>query len=161
MIPPLRERKDDLLDLAMHFLTRANRRTGKSITHIDESAHKLLMQHSWPGNIRELENIIERAVVLAEGNRITATDLPQDLLTPRRTFPQILDVKPRVATTVPPATPDWVPQEVSRRTSGTAHERQQLIEALARAKGNKARAARLLGLPRSTFCSKLKKHELE
>jgi transcriptional regulator with GAF, ATPase, and Fis domain len=161
-IPPLRERKDDLLDLAMHFLARANRRTGKSVTHIDESAHTLLMQHSWPGNIRELENLIERAVVLAEGNRITAAELPQDVLSPRRLPQQVVDVKPATAISRPEsAAPDWVPQEVSRRTSGTPQERQQLVQALARANGNKARAARLLGLPRSTFCSKLKKHDLE
>ena len=160
-LPPLRERKDDVLDLAMHFLTRANKRAGKSVTQIDQAAHRMLTQHSWPGNVRELENVIERAVVLAEGNRITPADLPQDVLSQSRRPQQVIDAKP--VGRPPEAGGDgdqWTLGEVSRRTSGTAEEREQLIQALERAGGNKARAARLLGLPRSTFCSKLDKHSL-
>ena len=159
-LPPLRERMEDLLDLAMDFLARANKRAGKAITQIDEAAHRQLMQHTWPGNVRELQNVIERAVVLAEGNRITPADLPQDVLLQSRLPRQVIEAKPHAAVANTGTDGLWAPGRVSRRTSGTAEEREQLIQALERASGNKARAARLLGLPRSTFCSKLDKHSL-
>lgn len=74
--PPLRERKEDLEPLAMHFLAKFSRRMKKQVDAITGDAMRLLSEYHWPGNIRELENIIERAVILARGNRITADLLP-------------------------------------------------------------------------------------
>src|SRR6185312_16012995 len=65
--PSLRERKEDIFELAVHFLGRHAERIGRSVGHIDEDAVEALIVHDWPGNIRELENVIERAVVLCEG----------------------------------------------------------------------------------------------
>src|SRR6188474_2625121 len=73
--PPLRERKEDILPLAMHFCRRFGSELKKRIDGLDNDAQKLLVRYNWPGNIRELENAIERAALLAEGSMITQGDL--------------------------------------------------------------------------------------
>src|SRR6185436_12426464 len=73
--PPLRERKDDILPLAMHFCRRFGSELKKRLDGLDNDAQKLLVRYNWPGNIRELENAIERAALLAESAMITQTDL--------------------------------------------------------------------------------------
>ena len=74
-MPPLRERKEDISALALTFLRRFCRELQKSVTRLDSGAEKLLQRYNWPGNIRELENSIERAVLLADGEFITKDDL--------------------------------------------------------------------------------------
>ncbi len=78
-IPPLRNRRDDIPLLAMHFLRTFNREFGKHITKIDDSFIKPLMNYSFPGNVRELQNIIERAVNMAEGDTLTEKHLPENV----------------------------------------------------------------------------------
>ena len=73
--PPLRERKDDILPLAMHFIRRFGSELKKRLDGLDNDAQKLLVRYNWPGNIRELENAIERAALLAESAIITSADL--------------------------------------------------------------------------------------
>jgi transcriptional regulator with GAF, ATPase, and Fis domain len=146
-LPPLRERFEDILELAVYFLRRAASRAGKRITKIEDEAIDVLTRYSWPGNIRELQNVIERAVVLAEGETVTVTDLPVDL---QNSGNPALPI--RQGSTHEPGP--------SRRDEDPLVERQSLIDALAKCGGNKARAARLLGLARSTYFSKLKKHGL-
>ena len=68
-MPPLRERKEDILPLAMHFIRRFGGELKKRLDGLDTDAQKLLMRYNWPGNIRELENAIERAALLAEARR--------------------------------------------------------------------------------------------
>ena len=172
-LPPLRERADDVYDLAFTFLHRAARRFGKPVTRIDDAALAVLSRYHWPGNIRELQNIIERAVVLTDGDAITIADLPAELA-PLRTVTTIgkripssperprltqRDDQPsrRITGISKPAT-----MPVNRVAASIADgtERDQLVAALQAADGNKAEAARALGLPRSTFFSKLKKHNL-
>lgn len=142
-LPPLRERFEDILELAVFFLRRAASRAGKRISKFEDGAIDLLTRYSWPGNIRELQNVIERAVVLAETETITIADLPLDL----QNAGAFTDLHPATAMPV-------------RTSDDTQDERQSLIDALDRCGGNKARAARLLGLARSTYFSKLKKHGL-
>ena len=74
-LPPLRERRQDILPLADFFLRRYSGDINKNIEGFEPQAAELLMDHKWPGNIRELENTIERAVIMAEGNRISRSDL--------------------------------------------------------------------------------------
>lgn len=158
-LPPLRERRDDLIELVFHFINRSAERTGKQIKRIEPEALAVLERHPWPGNIRELENAIERAVVLADGDSITMRELPTEMLnaesgirvtsTPSRFLP---------APGSDPA-PRALPGTVSRAVKDAA-EREQLEAALRSTGGNKAEAARQLGLPRSTFYSKLKKYHL-
>jgi len=73
--PPLRERKEDILPLAMHFCRRFGSELKKRVDGLDNDAQKLLVRYNWPGNIRELENAIERAALLAESAMITQADL--------------------------------------------------------------------------------------
>jgi DNA-binding NtrC family response regulator len=75
VLPPLRERKDDIPALVSHFIRKYAQRRKKEITSITEEAMKILLEHDWPGNIRELENVIERLVVLAEKDPIRGADL--------------------------------------------------------------------------------------
>jgi DNA-binding NtrC family response regulator len=76
-VPPLRERREDILPLARHFLAQFNRQFGKSFEAIDPGAEQVLLGYPWPGNIRELRNLFERIVLLSQGTRI----LPQHLTT--------------------------------------------------------------------------------
>ncbi|MCA9076675.1 MAG: sigma 54-interacting transcriptional regulator [Planctomycetaceae bacterium] len=158
-LPPLRERKDDILDLAMHFLAKANRRTNKHITQIDDAAIKALLDHPWPGNIRELENAIERSVVLTEGSKIMRSSLPDEVTTGRLLPRQVIDTKPNQLGFDPTVSRSFNAAASGREVKQQA-ERSDLMRALEAAGGNKAEAARLLGLPRSTFYSKLKKHNI-
>ena len=183
--PALRQRREDIFELALFFVNEHAERTGKILTHIEPEAVEMLMAYDWPGNCRELENVIERAVILADGPALTIDDLTPDVRLPgRRRF------RPRIAVAAGPLAGDNVAAASSdagstssparyqarSRSRGSepvtdeggeewnseylAYERQRLVEALNEAGGNKSVAARLLAMPRSTFCSKLKKHEI-
>lgn len=147
-LPPLRERLEDILELAVYFLRRAASRAGKRIVRFEDEALNLLTDYSWPGNIRELQNVVERAVVLAEGETISLADLPPDL---QAGLPE-----GRRITSDAALKRDFQNSD----NDDPLTERQALIEALEKCGGNKARAARLLGLARSTYFSKLKKFGL-
>jgi transcriptional regulator with GAF, ATPase, and Fis domain len=156
-MPPLRDRSEDILQLALHFLMRSTQKCGKRITHIDPEALAFLERYSWPGNVRELENVIERGVVLAESDRLTLHDLPSELMRANGRPLHIVETKPvRGRQNGSYADSPMVDSEGSE--IGAAWERETLVEALRKCSGNKAKAARLLGLPRSTYFSKLKKH---
>jgi transcriptional regulator with GAF, ATPase, and Fis domain len=161
--PALRERKEDIFELAVHFLNAHAQRMNKPVTHLDDSAVEALVAYDWPGNIRELENVIERAVVLADGPALTREDLPPEVRRPVRRRSRVA-----VALAAPasfargPVAASWdvSPGGNHDDPEFEAYERQRLIDALAEARQNKSEAARLLAMPRSTFFSKLKKHGL-
>ena len=135
-IPPLRERPDDLAELAEHFLRRVAVRARRKVTGFTPRALELLLAYRWPGNVRELENAIERATNLASGDVITEADLP-------------------AAVTV---TSEGVAQEPS---AGGDEERARLLNALERSRWNQSRAAELLGISRTTLWRKLREHRIE
>lgn len=147
-MPPLRERSDDIPELAAHFLKLYAARAGKEVPQLDDDALLALRAHVWPGNIRELENAIERAVVVADEGMIGLHDLPVEVS------------RGAVAET----SLEWVPIEsrgvLAERAERHRRERDSLVNALAAADGNKAEAARLLGMARSTLVSRLKKFGL-
>jgi transcriptional regulator with GAF, ATPase, and Fis domain len=174
-LPPLRERREDLPELVFYFLSRSARKSHKQIRQIDPAALEALEQHSWPGNIRELENVIERAVVLAESEIITLDDLPQELrkddtnskpnAAQRHKTPATTDLRPvrslarrtRIsAASVLETTGSQNPAETTPDLSPVEEER-LLRDALLKAGGNKAVAARSLRIPRSTFFSKCRR----
>jgi transcriptional regulator with GAF, ATPase, and Fis domain len=149
-VPSLRERAEDIPELAMFFIQQSSRRCRKNILQIDDDALALLKAFPWPGNIRQLENVIERAVVIAEGDVLTLRDMPAELFQgvsdwngERQPVQQPIEVD---AAAVP-----------SFRGDRDRFERAQLMRALADAGGNKAEAARILGIARSTLVSRLKK----
>ncbi len=156
-IPPLRERRDDLYALAVHFLRVASENSGKQVLRIDDDALAALKKHHWPGNIRELQNAIERAVVLAEGNTVFPSDLPNELTEP--IGPTLTSPLTTRTDNQPAVTPSHI--AVARKTVLAKDEEEgALRNALETCNGNKAEAARMLGIPRSTFFSKLKKYNI-
>jgi transcriptional regulator with GAF, ATPase, and Fis domain len=150
-VPPLRERIEDIAELSLHFLRVYAQRSGKEMNGIDDDAMMRLKSYSWPGNIRQLENVIERAVVISEGPIVLLDDLPDELL----------DVTAEKETPIAESDGAWSSGMSSivqsARTERERREREQLVRALAAADGNKAVAARALGVARSTLVSRLKR----
>lgn len=141
-IPPLRDRKEDVLELANHFISRFNREFNLNIRLLDSEVSGLFESYPWPGNVRELENVIERAFNLVEGNRIELQHLPQYLVKQKETQ------KPSGEDKTLPALLESV-------------EKEALIEALDKTGGNKLRAAKLLGISRAWLYKKIKQYEIE
>ena len=137
-IPPLRERRGDIPVLAMHFLSRAAHQMRKAISEIAPDAFERLLAHDYPGNVRELENLMERGVALAQGAAITGELLPNGLGVRKR---------PESAAAGDPATPILPLAEV---------ERQHILKALAHTGGNRSSAAKLLGIDRVSLWRKLR-----
>jgi transcriptional regulator with GAF, ATPase, and Fis domain len=165
-LPPLRERPEDLAELVFCFLSRYAQRMKKQIRQIQPEALAVLEAHRWPGNIRELENVIERAVVLAESDVIGLDDLPEEMRRAVQLEKRAPGTGRSAATVIPSLT---TVRAVARRGPGdpagetptalsAADEEAQLRAALKAADGNKAVAARSLNLPRSTFFSRCRKY---
>ncbi|MBN8625901.1 MAG: sigma 54-interacting transcriptional regulator [Planctomycetes bacterium] len=170
--PSLRERPEDIFELSLHFLRGYAKQLGKAPTRIEEEALDVLTRYAWPGNIRQLENAIERAVVLAENDAIRVEDLPPEIVAAVRDVTPIALPRGRISTKREPATASrllrsaTVVETVATAPAGLADEldlleRERISEALVRAGGNKAEAARSLGIPRSTLFSKLRKYGLD
>jgi len=145
-LPPLRERGDDVLLLAQHFVRTLGAQMGKGDLTLSRDACELLRRHPWPGNIRELQNAIERSLITSEGTLITAAHLA-------------IPAAPAPAPTPPAAAPHpAVP--FSTPCSLDEMERHAIMDALQRARGNKARAAAHLGLSRFQLYNRLKRYQI-
>jgi transcriptional regulator with PAS, ATPase and Fis domain len=142
-LPPLRERKEDIPELVAYFLAR-RRGAGPRPHRMTPSALMRLDSYHWPGNIRELENVIERAAILSDGQEIQVRDLPSlDVPhVPEAALDQTRPLKERVGEAV------------------RAVERQAILEALQAEAGSPTRAAKRLGISRASFYNKLKEHEI-
>jgi len=155
-LPPLRERGDDVLLLAEHFLDRFRVRYGKEVRTIDAQAQALLLQYEWPGNVRELSHVIERAVLWSRGPVLGA-----ELLSGMSRAP---DAPPGAGATdegrgAPP--PFAAPGAPPGRVGLMEWERAMIEQALREAGGNQTRAAQRLGISRDTLRYRLKKFGLE
>ncbi len=137
VLPPLRERRDDIPALVEHFLT--NRQLGKVRCQVDPDAMRAVLSYDWPGNIRELANVLERAQILAEDNIITLDDLPENMLL------------------IAPSA------ETSEADPLNLHEmeRRGVRVALEKANGNKVHAAKALGISRRSLYRLIEKYHLE
>jgi two-component system NtrC family response regulator/two-component system response regulator HydG len=138
-VPPLREHREDIPVLVEYFLKQYGSRMGKRMTGVEPAAMQLLMQHDYPGNVRELENVVERAVVLCRGERIGVEDLPETVGAGRRE-------------------PEWI--EVAPGTPLATVERMCLLETLKMVGGNKRKAAELLGISEKSVYNKLQRYGL-
>jgi Nif-specific regulatory protein len=136
-LPPLRERKDDIMLLADHFLEKYARQNGKRITRISTPAIEMLTRYHWPGNIRELENCVERAVLLCEDDVIRSEHLPPSL--------QMIDKRD---TTAQPSFTEIIANK----------ERELIVDALKKCGGQQRRAARELGLTERILGYKIHKY---
>jgi Nif-specific regulatory protein len=139
-VPPLRERKSDILLLADHFLEKFSREHGKQVRRISTPAIDMLVSYHWPGNVRELANVIERAVVVCDANVVHGHHLPPTLQTAE------------ASGTAPTLTLQQTLEAV---------ERDVLQDALKSARGNRAKAARLLGATERVFNYRVRKHGID
>ena len=140
-IPPLRDRKDDIPLLVQTFLTEFNRLNGKAVRAVDHEAMYVLEHYPWPGNIRELRNVIERATILADGEFVELKHLPPTLVTKGEESLPTLTIAP--GTTV---------DEVERRL---------ILMTLEHTRNNKTRAAEVLGISLKTLHNKLNRMKEE
>ena len=138
-LPPLRERKEDIPGLANHFLSLYREKNKKDIKEISPKALDLLIRYDWPGNIRELENCLERAVIVARGELIAPVDLP----------PSIQSLPPGKGDAEIPFPVGLSLQEA---------EKALILKTLEDAAGNRSRAAEILGINRRTLQMKLKEY---
>ena len=150
-VPPLRQRVEDIPELAQHFLELYAAKLGKPVRLLDDDALVAMKSHPWPGNVRQLENVIERAVVVADGGVIGLDALPAEIRNPPPDAGISLDDM---------SLPELAEAFHADRDERDRRQREQLVRALASAGGNKAVAARALGLARSTLLSRLRKHGL-
>jgi len=131
-LPPLRERREDIPDLANFFMKRFTLETKKNFNEINQAALDSLLAYNWPGNVRELANVIERAVVLGRGPKMTVEDLPATIASSDSLEPSVGSYSQNIE----------------------AYRRQVILKALSEAQGNRAAAAKALGLQR-TYLSRL------
>jgi transcriptional regulator with PAS, ATPase and Fis domain len=142
-VPPLRERKEDIPFLAMHFVKKLAKDLGSSVEQISPAAMDRLVAYSWPGNVRELENTIERSMVLAGGNLLEPDDIRiENIRQPAAAITQQQALLPEGVTLE-----QW--------------EQNMIREAMRRANGNKSQAARILGLTRNALRYRLSQMGLE
>ncbi len=139
-VPPLRDRKADLLLLADHFLEKFSREHGKNIKRISTPAIDMLVSYHWPGNVREMENALERAVLTCEGQVIHAHHLPPSLQT---------------------AEASGTVTRVSLADAVVAYEKDLIQDALKTTRGNRAKAARLLDATERILNYKIKKYSVD
>jgi DNA-binding NtrC family response regulator len=147
-VPPLRERKEDIPALVGYFVDKFNRKLDRQIAGVDPEVMELLLDHDWPGNIRELENLAERLVLMAKGDQIVMGDVPAEL---------IEAVEEKAQTAAPDEKRSI--KELIREKTGDI-EKQMIVKVLAECEGNISKAARQLGLSRRGLHLKLAKYNL-
>jgi DNA-binding NtrC family response regulator len=133
-LPPLRDRAEDIPALAEHLIARVAAAQGRPAPRLTEGALRLLLAHPFPGNVRELENVLTKAVLLAEGDRIAAADL---------------------------SLPTSAPPPAAGRAAFEAGEAERILATLRDTGWNASEACRRLGMPRATFYRKLKRYGID
>ncbi len=146
-LPALRDRGDDILLLADQFVSDLGARMAKGDVGLSRDAREALLRHTWPGNIRELQNAVERALIVSDGGLLTAAQLGIGHATPHAEADPIVRTTPATGAAFAPSLADL--------------ERQAVLDALRHAGGNKSRAAARLGLTRSQLYTRMKRHGLE
>lgn len=129
-LPPLKDRKEDILPLAEHFLKKYSEENNKGDKTFSPEVVEFMLNYSWPGNVRELENMIEHSVILSKDNTITMVELPQDIIHPSPTEEKTIE----------------------------AVTRNHILNVLEETRGNVSKAAEILGIRRMTLYNKLKKY---
>src|ERR1019366_7413575 len=143
LVPPLRDRREDIALLLDHFLDKNNARLGTSIRAVSAEDRKLLLDYGWPGNVRELENTIERAMVLCDTDVLEASDLPD-----------------RIRDALDPVQVQLASGELSIKKTSAAIEQILIRRALQKTKGNRTRAADLLEISHRALLYKIKDYKI-
>jgi transcriptional regulator with GAF, ATPase, and Fis domain len=165
VVPPLRQRPDDIPALAEHFLARLRSQVARRVAGFAPEAMRALCAYAWPGNVRELRNAIERAIVLGDDDRVRLEDLPPQVVagggsTAPPTAP-FADAPPPPPIAAEPMSAPAAPPTMPRARPLRELERDGIVAALAATGGNKAQAAALLEIDRSTLYKKLKDYAID
>lgn len=145
-LPPLRHRKEDILLFARHFLELSNQELGFNVKYISSEAETIFQQYPWHGNLRELRNVIKRAVLLSPGNEITTENLPREIVFP--TGNEINSDTVEIG-------------ESKLKDASSEFEKQLIVRTIQEAGFNKSKAARLLKIDRKTLYNKIKQYGIE
>lgn len=141
MVPPLRERGEDILLYAREFIERAAGRFDKEVTGFDEDVRELLMSYPWPGNLRELKNVMNRSVLLSKSSTITLRELPEEVRTLH-------------------AVEHSDPGSLGLKKASREAEKEAIVRALVKSNYNKSQAARILNIDRKTLYNKIKQFNI-
>ncbi len=143
MIPPLKERTEDIPLLAIHFANQFKKRLGKTISQISPSAMKILLKHPWPGNVRELKNLLERAIILSEGDELTPDSFPSEFSRP-----------------LEPCVQENIFEGYSLKDARKVMEKILITKALEATGGNRTKASQLLEISHPSLLSKIKTYDI-
>jgi len=141
LIPALRQRKEDLAQFIQHFISLSNMELGKNVKTVSEEVMQIFTQYEWPGNLRELKNIIKRSVLLSKGDTIEKESLPEEMILEVLENPSL--------------------SEFDLKALQELNEREMIVKTLQEVKYNKTKAARLLNIDRKTLYLKIAKYNLE
>lgn len=153
-LPALKDRPGDIALLVSRFIKEFAKKNDIKISGINSDAMKALENYSWPGNVRQLRNVIERMVVLADGDRLTIADIPDEITNVEATAPTAATIAPI------PATSNAAPTEKNTNSLADA-EKNAILNALEKSGYNKTKAAERLGISRRTLHRKLKEWSIE
>ncbi len=162
-LPPLRERKDDLQSLVAHFIAKFNTLHKKEVTGISPDAMQVLLRHNWPGNIRELENVVEHAFVIEPNNAISTPSLPAYLRggsvsTEGKAYPSYSEVAQSLGSIEPPPVSDDL---LDYKTHKEQFEKEFIIKALKAFNGRINQTAIHANIPKKTLLRKLQKYNIK
>jgi two-component system response regulator HydG len=136
IVPPLRERREDIMLFVNHFLKQANLVLGKCISGFEPAVETVFMDYGWPGNLREMKNVVKRATLLASGQLITINEIPAEIINPQK-------------------------KEDQFKLFNQENESELIIKVLESVGYNKSKAARLLKIDRKTLYNKLELYNIE
>jgi len=140
-LPPLRERDDDLELFITHFINLSNKELGRNVEGISPEAKKILLQYDWPGNLRELKNVIKRMILLTPAGKAGVESLPDEMLFTILQSPKNTDTNLKLL--------------------NEANEKEMISKTLQKVKFNKTKAAKLLNIDRKTLYSKIERYGLD
>ena len=147
-LPPLRKRKEDIFVFAGHFIRLANADFGKSVEGINDEVREVFLRYPWPGNIRELENVVKRCVLLAGGSLVTAGTLPDEI--------RYYGMEEQHAASFPAKTR----RPLTLKQAAVLAEKEAILQALREAENNKTRAAEMLQVDRKTLYNKMREYSI-
>lgn len=142
-VPPLRERGNDLNLFVDFFMEKANEELERDVKQLDEEVIAVFESYEWPGNLRELKNVVKRMVLLTQGDTVKVSALPEDMVQSLKNNVNSYDISGD-----------------DLKSKSEAHERQLIIEVLQKVKYNKSKAAQLLNIDRKTLYNKLDKYQI-
>jgi two-component system, NtrC family, response regulator AtoC len=148
VVPPLRDRKEDILPLVDYFIEKFNKKLGLSISGIDDEPREIFLRYEWPGNIRELENLIERMMLLAQCDKLTLNEVPSEFISSVESSSALAEQD------------DKKPFKDIMRSHMENVERQMIIKCLEETGDNVTKAAKLLGLSRKGLQLKMIRYNL-